>query len=494
MAMLDNVVVSNALPRISSGLGAGMSGLQWVIEGYSLVYAALLLAGGTLGDRFGRRGFFLAGLALFTAGSMICGSAGTLAVLVAGRVVQGLGAAALAPQSLAILSTSYPDEVSRGRAIGVWSGVSALGLALGPAIGGPMVSAFGWQSIFWINVPVGVVGLALGLRVLPAVSGHPAGFDLAGQACVAVGLTAAVYALVEGPGRGWTTAPVLIGVAMAAGCLGAFVPIERAARSPMVDVGLFADRVFAGAAVSGFVVSFGMFGSLTYLGLYLQEVLGWSAAGAGVATLPATATIAVVAPVAGRLALRHGPRLPILAGLSCCAVGIGGLTGYGIGATYPEFCWLLPLVGTGMALSFAPISITVMSRVPARRAGMASATANTSSEVGGVAGIAVVGSILTARLAHLLPSRLAALGVPAPAPDRITHAVVTGGAHGLAGTGALPAPVRTAVRLTFTDGLHWAVGSAAVFLLVGAAAVTLLMPGRPSAVPAPATLAQEAGA
>ena len=484
MAMLDNVVVGNALPRISADLGAGMSGLQWVMEGYSLVYAALLLAGGTLGDRFGRRRFFLVGLAVFTGGSAACALAGSLGLLVTGRALQGIGAAALTPQSLAILRTTFSDDQERGRAIGTWSGVSALGLALGPAIGGPLVSAFGWASAFWINVPVGLAALVLGMIVVPVTpgqvrqpgSGGPLRrWDAGGFAAGAAGLAATVYALVEGPVRGWTSGPVLGAAGTAAVCLAAFVPFELAAPSPMLDLRLFGDRVFAGAALSGFVVSFGMFGVLTYLGLYMQDVLGWSPAGAGFASLPCTGVIMLVSPVASRLAMRFGPRVPLVAGLLSCAVGVAGLSHYGVGASYADFWWVLPMIGAGMGLSFSPISITVMNRVPVRRAGMASATTNTSREVGGVAGIAVLGALITARLGALLPDRLAAAQVPAGAAQSITHVVTTGGAGGLSRAGGLPRAIRDAVDTSFTGGLHVAMLAAAVFLTLGAGLVAVMM-------------------
>lgn len=479
MAMLDNVVVSNALPRISANLNAGISGLQWVMEGYSLVFAALLLAGGAVGDRLGRRGVFILGLALFTGGSALCATASGLGVLIAGRAIQGVGAAALTPQSLAILRTTFADPRERGRAIGVWSGVSALGLALGPAIGGPLVSEFGWPSAFWINVPVGVVALALALLVVPATDRNSGRFDYVGQLTGSLGLAALVYGLVEGPVRGWTSAPVLAAFAATLVLLAAFVPVELAARAPVLDVRLFADRVFAGAAFSGFAVSFGMFGVFAYLGLYFQDVLGWSPAGAGVAALPCTATIMVTSPVASRLALRFGSRPPLVAGLLLCAVGIGSLVGYGVGASYAHFWWVMPLIGVGMGMSFVPISIAVMNRVPVARAGMASAATNASREIGGVAGIAVLGVLLTAKLGAVLPGRLRDAAVPAGPAHAIKQAVTSGGAGGLANADRLPAAVRSAVSTSFVDGLHLALACAAVFMVLGAVAVALLM--RPDA-------------
>jgi hypothetical protein len=238
--------------------------------------------------------------------------------------------------------------------------------------------------------------------------------------------------------------------------------------------------VFTGAACSGFVVSFGMFGILAYLGVYLQSVLGWSPAEAGFASLPATATIMFVAPVASWLAVRYGPRLPLVIGLVCCAIGVGGLSLYGADASYAHFWWLLPFVGIGMGLSFSPITIAVMSRVPVHRAGMASATTNASREVGGVAGIAVMGALITGRLGALLPDRLAAAHLPAPVAERITDAVTTSGARGLGGGAGVPHAVTLAIRTSYTDGLHLAVLAAAAFLLAGAALVAVLMRETPA--------------
>jgi EmrB/QacA subfamily drug resistance transporter len=475
MAMLDNVVVSNALPRISADLGAGISGLQWVMEGYSLVYAALLLASGALGDRLGRRGVFLVGLALFTGGSAVCATATGLSMLIVGRAIQGVGAAALTPQTLAILRTTFTDAAERGRAIGIWSGVSALGLALGPAIGGPLVSAFGWPSAFWINVPVGVLGLVLAFLVVPSTARARGRFDVAGQLAGSLGLATLVYGLVEGPVRGWTATPVLSSFALAVALLLAFVPLELAADTPVLDVRLLRDRVFAGAAFSGFVISFGMFGVFAYTGLYFQDVLGWSPAGAGIASLPATGVIMLTSPVASRLALRFGSRPPLVAGLLCCAIATGSLSAYGVGASYVDFWWVMPLIGVGMGLSFVPISIAVMNRVPIARAGMASATTNASREIGGVAGIAVLGAALTARLGAVITPRLDHAGLPTNAARTIRQTITSGGAGGLAHADTLPSRVRLAVSTSFVDGLHLALWCAAAFLALGAVLVGVLM-------------------
>ncbi|MFI2752257.1 MFS transporter [Cellulomonas sp. P22] len=492
MSMLDNVVVSNALPSISTDLHAGMTGLQWVMEGYSLVYASLLLLGGTLGDRVGRRRLFLGGLALFTAGSLGCAVAGTLPVLVTGRVVQGVGAALLTPQSLAILRVTFVSEVERARAIGTWSGVSALGLALGPAIGGPLVTAFGWASAFWINIPVGVAALVLGMRVLPHDDGHGGRVDLLGQVAGTAGVAGVVFALIEAPSRGWTSPTVLGSAAVGAVGLALFVPVELRAKRPMLDVRLFRDRIFAGATLAGFVVSFGMFGVLSYLGLYMQSVLGWSAAGAGIASLPLTAVVMLAAPVASRMAARWGPRPPLVIGLSLCATGVAILSRAGATSSYADFWWALPLIGTGMGMSFSPITIAVMGRVPAARAGMASAATNATRELGGVAGVAVMGSLITVRLASVLPQRLADAGVPDAVARHVLDTATAGGAGGIATSADVPRAISWSTALSFTDGLQLALVVAAVALALGAVmafrqlrpeAVVPAVPGRPTSVP-----------
>ncbi|MEV7782537.1 MFS transporter [Kitasatospora sp. NPDC088351] len=486
MSMLDNVIVNNALPRIGQDLGTGISGLQWVVEGYSLVYAGLLLTGGALGDRYGRTRVFRLGLALFTLGSACAALAGTIGVLIAARMLQGVGAALLTPGSLAILGHVFTDQRERARAIGLWSGVSALGLSVGPVVGGPMVEAFGWASVFWINVPIGVCGLLLAGRVLPAIAPRERRVDLAGLALSAAGLGALVYALIEGPARGWTDTRVLVCAVAAAVLLVAFVLLELRVAEPMLELRLFRDRVLGGAMLSGFVVSFGMFGALFFLPLLMQDVLGWSPSAAGYAGLPMTAMIVLAAPLSQRLTTRYGPRLPVALGLTLCAFGLGGLALYGGQARYPEYLWTLFAMGLGMGLTFTPVSIAVLQRVEPPQAGMASATINTLRELGGVVGVAVLGAVLTYRLNGALTENLGRLGIPpaavGPAADALAGA---GGGSGVQGSGAaaeLSGPVRAAVEGAFVEGVHLAVLCGAGVLAVTALLVTVLL--RPAVRPA----------
>ncbi|WBP90702.1 MFS transporter [Kitasatospora cathayae] len=475
MAMLDNVVVNVALPRIGQDLDSGISGLQWVAEGYSLVYAALVLTGGALGDRHGRTRMFVLGLGLFTVGSAVAALAGTIGVLVTGRMVQGVGAALLTPGSLTLLGHVFTDERERARAIGIWSGVSALGLSIGPVIGGPMVEHLGWSSVFWINVPIGVAGVLLAAKVLPQIPSRARRIDFGGFALSAAGLGLLVYALIEGPSRGWTDPRVIGGGALAVVLLVVFLLLELRLAEPMLELRLFRDGVLRGALFSAFMVSFGMFGALFFLPLMMQGVLGWSPSGAAYGGLPMTAMLVVAGPLSGRLAARYGPRLPMVLGLALCAAGLGGLSLYGEHARYLEYLWTLFTLGFGMGLTFTPISIAVLHRVAPAQTGMASATINTLRELGGVLGIAVLGAVLTNRLTEQLTAALHRLGVPAEAVGTIADAP-TGAAHGGgAAAGAMPTPVQQAVDGAFVDGIHLALRCGSVALAVTAVLVAVLL-------------------
>ncbi|OPC79046.1 MFS transporter [Embleya scabrispora] len=479
VAMLDNVVVSNALPSIDRDLDAGVSGLQWVMEGYSLVFAALLLTGGTLGDRYGRRRVFLIGLGIFTAGSVVCALAGSLAALIAGRAVQGVGGALLLPGSMSIIRHVFTDDRERARAIGIWSGVSGAGLALGPAIGGPLVDAFGWASVFWINVPIGVAGIVIGALVLPEFAERRGRFDVPGVLLGVPAVGALVFALIEGPAQGWTSARVLGAGALAVVALVGFVGVELRAAQPMLDVGFLRDRVIGAAVWGGFAVSFGMFGAFFFLGLYLQDVLGYTPTEAGFASFPSTLAIMIAAPISGRVAGRIGPRVPLVVGLTMCGIALGGLSFYGKDVTYLEFCWVLPFLGGGMGLCFTPISIAVMSRVEPARAGMASAVSNTARELGGVVGIAALGAILTARMSSRLGDLLDRANVPPNQARQVVDASTSGGGGGIGHLGSAPPVVREAASTAFIDGLHLALWTGSAVLLGSAVVVAFLMRERP---------------
>ncbi|MEW2294551.1 MFS transporter [Streptomyces sp. NPDC006743] len=465
MAMLDNTVVNVALPSLQRELDAGISDLQWIVDGYSLSLAALMLTAGTIGDLFGRRKVFLAGLLLFGAGSAVCALAGHVGVLVAGRVLQGAGAAAFMPGTLSIIRQIYTDERERAVAIGIWAGVSGLGLGVGPIVGGPVVDHLGWAWVFWLNVPVALIGLVGGLLLVPESADRAGrGLDPAGQLLGVLVTGAAVYATIEGPVRGWTDPYVVGGYVLAAVALPLFVLVERKVRSPMLDLAMFRDRLFTGALLNGLFLYLGMFSVLYFLSLWLQQVLGWSATGAGLVVMPAMVVVAAVTPLAGWIAGRFGAGYPMTAGLLVSAFAMAMMARFGADASFRSYWWLLPVIGLGMGLVLTPITATALARVPAERAGLASASSNTLRELGGVIGVAVLGSVLTAQMNRDLGHRLASLGIPAGERagyvDRLAGGTRLGGAD-------LPAKVAHAADQAFVRGLHVAEYSGAGVLLFG---------------------------
>ncbi len=467
MAMLDNTVVNVALPKIQGSLGSGVSGLQWIVDAYVLMFASLMLTGGTLGDIFGRKRLFLGGLTLFTVASFLCGVAPNLLFLILARGLQGVGAAALLPGTLSILTQTFPDPRERTQAIGIWAGVSGLALALGPVVGGALVDGLGWQSVFFLNVPVGVLAFFVVTRVV-AESKHPEGrnVDLSGQILAIGWLGSLTYALIEGNAKGWTS-PLIVTLLVAAGVgLIAFLLVERRAASPMLQLTFFRNRTFAAANTVAALVSFGMFGMFFFLSLFMQEILGYSAVGAGVRFLPTTGAIIFVAPLAGRLAGKIGSRLPMAVGLALCGTSLLVLHGVSATSTYGDFWWALPIMGIGMGLTMAPMTAAVMSTVPPQRSGMASATTNTSREVGGVFGIALLGAILTAKMKSTLTASLAAMDIPGPARSQIIERAT----HGGGGSGAhIPPAIAQAVHGAFVSGMRSSLLVASIALFAGSA-------------------------
>jgi DHA2 family methylenomycin A resistance protein-like MFS transporter len=471
MAMLDNTVVNVALPRIQESLGAGVSGLQWVVDAYTLLFASLLLTGGTLGDLFGRKRLFMAGLIIFSLGSLLCGLSGSIGFLIASRALQGVGAAALIPSTLSIITHTFPDPRERAQAIGLWAGVSGLALALGPVVGGLLVDSLGWQSVFFLNVPVGIAGLIVAARFAPE-SKNPEGrtIDLPGQVLGIAWLGSLTYALIEGNARGWTSPLIVTCLAIAVLGLVAFLLVERRSASPMLQLTFFRNSTFTGGVTVAALVSFGMFGILFFLSLFMQNVQGYSPVGAGLRFLPATVAIIITAPLAGRWAGRIGSRVPMTIGLAMVGGGMLLYLGVNEFTPYLHWFWIQPIQGVGMGLTMAPMTAAVMSSVPPARSGMASATTNASREVGGTFGIALLGAILTARLNSVMGGLLAAQGIPAAVRSRIEFAMSHGGAN--AASTALPSGIDrsaldAAFKHAFVDGMHVAMMVAAAALLFG---------------------------
>ncbi len=396
MIMLDNTVVNVALPSIQKDLGTGLSDLQWIVTGYALSFAALMLIGGKLADAYGRRLIFVLGIVVFTGASLWCGLASSGDMLIAARVVQGIGAALMNPATLSIIAATFPPR-ERGTAIGIWAGVSALALAIGPLVGGLLTQHLSWHWIFFINIPVGIVGIAAGyLLIRESKDETHESLDLPGLATSALGLFALTYGLIEANAYGWTSARIVGSFAVAAVSLAAFLVIERRRRSPMLDLTLFRSGTYAGANVAMLLVALSMFGVFFFVSLYMQNVLGYSAVQAGAAFLPMTVLIILVAPVAGKLSDRHGSRWLMSGGMVLLGVQLLYFSQLGPDATFRDLLPAFLVGGLGMALSMTPTAAAATRAVPVEKSGVGSAVLNAMRQVGGSIGIALMGAIVAA--------------------------------------------------------------------------------------------------
>jgi EmrB/QacA subfamily drug resistance transporter len=400
MIMLDNTVVNVALPSIQRDLGAQLSELEWIVSGYALTFAALLLTGGKLADLLGRRLVFVAGLATFSGASLACALAPTAQFLIGGRVVQGAGAALMNPATLSIISAAFPPR-ERGTAIGIWVGISATALAIGPLVGGLLTEHAGWSSIFYVNVPIGALAIAASFLLIDETrdTSQEQRLDLAGLVSSGVGLFSLTYALIESNDYGWTSARIVGAFAVAAVGLAAFVVLELRQRLPMLDLSLFRSGTFAGANTVVLLVALAMFGVLFFVSLYMQNILGYSALQAGAAFLPMTALIVGIAPLAGRFSDRVGSRWLMAGGMALVGLQLLYFSRLGAHESYWALVPGLLAGGIGMPAVLTPATAAALSGVPVDKAGVGSAVVNTSRQVGGSLGIALIGAIMTHEIA-----------------------------------------------------------------------------------------------
>jgi EmrB/QacA subfamily drug resistance transporter len=393
MVTLDNLVVTTALPVIRKDLHASLEGLEWTVNAYTLTFAVLLLTGAALGDRFGRRRLFAIGLGVFTLASAAAAVAPSMGVLVAARAVQGVGGAIVMPLTLTILSAAVPAE-KRGVALGAWGGIGGLAVALGPLVGGAVVSGLSWQWIFWINVPIGLVLIPLALRRLDETHGPSSKLDLPGVGLASAGLLGIVWALIRGNGQGWASPEVVLTLGAGAILLVAFVLWELRSDAPMLPMRFFRNRTFAMTNVASLLMFFGMFGSIFLLAQFFQTVQGYSPFGSGLRILPWTAMPIFIAPMAGALSDRIGGRPLMATGLGLQAIGLGWIAAVSTPTTpYAELVAPFVISGVGMALFFAPVANVVLSAVRPEEEGQASGANNAIRELGGVFGVAVLASI-----------------------------------------------------------------------------------------------------
>ncbi len=396
---LDVTIVNVALPSIQRELHATVSGLQWTIDAYTLVLASLLMLSGSTADRIGRRRMFQTGLALFTLGSLACSLAPGLGWLVAFRMLQAVGGSMLNPVAMSIITNTFLDPKERARAVGFWGATVGLSMALGPIVGGLLVQTVGWRGIFWVNIPVGLAALVLTALFVPESRAPRARRpDPAGQLLVIVALVSLIYAIIEGPGAGWTSGKIVTGFALAAVAVIALIRFESRRTDPLIELRFFRSAPFSGATLIA-VCAFAAFGGFLLLNtLYLQDVLGYSPLKAGAYTLPMAAMTALFSPLSGRIVGQRGPRLPLV--LAGAALTVSGLMLTRISHGTP-LVWLLAsyvVFGFGFGMVNAPITNTAVSGMPRTQAGVAAAIASTSRQVGASLGVAIIGSAAVSAL------------------------------------------------------------------------------------------------
>src|SRR4051794_24439768 len=473
MVMLDNTVTNVALPSIQRSFDASLSALEWTINAYTLSFAVLLVTGGRLGDIFGRRKVFLIGVVIFGASSATIGLAPSEGFLVVSRAIQGVGAALMMPATLSIISNAFPPA-ERGKAIGTWAGVSAIALALGPLVGGWLTEDVTWRAIFFINVPVAVIAVAVTLFAAHESRDETASrqVDVPGIATLTIGLTALILALVEGNAWGWGSPRIIALLAAAVIGLGAFVQIERTSPAPIVDFSFFRSRSFLGANLVAFSISFGMLAVFFFLALYMQNILGYSPLQTGARFLPTTLLVMVCGPLAGRLADRIGPRIPLVIGLACVTISLAWQSRITVDTS---FAYLLPafmILGVGMGFSMSPMSTAAMNAVDRTKAGVASGTLSMTRMVGGTFGVAALGALVAAVGRHDLARSLPR--VPHAAREQLVEGLGSGGAGH-----AAPA-IKTATNQAFVDALGTGLTIAAIATAIAALLAWLLIePAKP---------------
>jgi MFS family permease len=459
--MADNTTVGVAVPRVRSTFHLGVTSLQWIVAGYIVAFAGLLFTGGVLGDRYGRRKALVGGIAVFGAGATIAATAPDWRVLVAGRVLQGIGAACSEPGTLSLLRQLHPDETKRLRVFGGWAAASGLALAAGPVAAGLLVSIGGWRAVFAAEAIAALVAAVIGAALLPESADPPAGRgDVRGQVLVAICLVTTTYALIDGQDRGFGSVPVVLAWIVAAGALGLFIRVERHHPEPVLDLTLFRDRAVSAGLLAAAASTFALFSVLLLVSLDLQIVGGYSGLSTAGIFAPMTVAMVLAGPAGARLAARYGPAAPLVAGLLVATVACIGLDVVLVRPVpVASTIAALTVLGAGFGLVVAPMVGTVLARVPARRSGMGAAAVTAGREIGGVMGVAILGAIVNGLLFRRLTHRLVDLGIPVSYRHVVIDAVrrgtslpkhsVAGG--GSAGSGSFLDHLVGAIKANLTD-------------------------------------------
>jgi EmrB/QacA subfamily drug resistance transporter len=477
LTFLDNTIVSVALANIQTSLSSSVTDLQWIVDGYMLAFAALMLTGGTLGDLFGRKKVMLGGVAIFCAGSVIAALAPGSGILIAGRIVMGVGAAASEPGTLSILRHVYPERKERALALGVWAAVSGLALALGPVIGGVLVEgAGGWRSIFWFSLGLGAVCFAAAAVTLTE-SSDPEGrkLDVPGLAAGASAILAATFAVIEGENRGYGTLWIILLFAAAALLVVVFVQIERRSPDPVLKLEFLRNPTFTASNVVAFATNLSVFAVFFFTALYLQLITNFTGYQIALVFTSLAVAMIVAGPLAGRWTARVGPRVPMV--LGCLLAGFGLLlVDHQLTATtsVAALTWPLAIAGIGFGIALVTVTQAVLTIVRPEESGMAASTVNTSRELGGVFGVAVLGAVVNAQLTSGLTEKLVKLGIPVQFREIVVRIVTTGGSTNPSdypiaqGNGKVVAKVLLAAEDSAGHGVHLALQIAAGIVLAAA--------------------------
>jgi EmrB/QacA subfamily drug resistance transporter len=497
VVVIDNTALNTALPTLARVLHASTSSLQWITDAYTLCFAAVLIPAGALGDRYGRRRSLIAGLSVFALGSIGASLTSSSGLLIAARVVMGLGAAFVMPATLSLLNAVFPPR-ERPQAIAAWSAVAGVGIVVGPTLGGLLLSHFWWGSIFLVNVPLVAIALGGVVRTVPETA-EPGSrrLDVVGTGLVAAALFALVDAIIEAPVRGWTAPATAVEAVGGLIALSIFIWWELRVSEPLVDLTVFRSRVFTAAAASVTIVFFALFGSLFILTQYLQLVRGYSPLAAGVRALPFALAMGAVSPISTSLAKRFGIRVVIPAGMALMGLGLFDLSTAGVHTAYPAIAWAVAIMGAGMGLVMAPASTTIMTAVPAHQAGAGSAVNDTIREVGGALGVAVIGSLSAGIYQNRLAGTLAVHHAPSVVVKLATGSIAAADAVGQRVAGIPGLALANSAHADFTGAMGTGMRVAAGVALLGAilSAVLLRQHGAPTLrVSAPVVVAVAAGA
>ncbi|WP_332666725.1 MFS transporter [Aeromicrobium sp.] len=480
---IDNTILNVALPSLRADLGVDASQSQWIVDSYLLVFAGLLLVGGTLGDRFGRRRALFLGLTIFAGGSLLASFSGSANELIAARALMGVGAAAIMPATLSILTNIFPEE-ERPKAIAAWAGVSGLGVALGPVVGGLLLEQFDWTSVFLVNIPIVVAALIFGKILIPE-SRDPLEprVDVVGAALSIVFLTSVVWGLIEAAERGWTDSTILAAFALGGAVLAVFLVWERRVRQPMIDIAIFRNLRFSAASLSVTLVFFGLMGTVFMLTTYLQTVLGYSALEAGIRMIPVAVGLVVGSRLAVALAERIGAKLAVAGGLVIVAGGLEILSRADLDSGYSLVATALAVLGLGMALAMTPATEAIMGALPKEKAGVGSAMNDVLRELGGTLGVAVLGSLLASKYGDGMEGSVSEVpdAVATASLDSVDSAHVAAAQLGDAGSGLI-----ASADQAFVTAMGSTTDIAAAVALVGALVALAFLPsGRKGSDSAP---------